>query len=58
MARLVEVDPLAVLIRQDDIGEGLPKRWADLGEVDTKVDGSGHKCSFSHCCTGLIAARV
>jgi hypothetical protein len=49
MARLVEVDRLAVLIRQDDIGEALPYRWADVAKVNAKVHSAGHRRSFSSC---------
>jgi hypothetical protein len=50
---LVQVDALTVLVRQDDVREALPNRRANRGEVDAKVEGSGHKCSFSH-----IASRL
>jgi hypothetical protein len=45
---LVQVDALTVLVRQDDVREALPNCRANRGEVDAKVEWSGHKCSFSH----------
>jgi hypothetical protein len=45
---LVQVDALTVLVWQDDVREALPNYRANPGEVDAKVEGSGHKCSFSH----------
>jgi hypothetical protein len=43
---LVQVDALTVLVRQDDVREALPNCRANCGEVDTKVEGSSHKCSL------------
>jgi hypothetical protein len=45
---LVQVDALTVLVRQNDVREALSNYRANCGEVDAKVEGSGHKCSFSH----------
>ncbi len=45
VADLVQIDALAVLVRQDDVREALPNRRANLGEVDAKVEGSRHKSS-------------
>jgi hypothetical protein len=50
---LVQVDALTVLVRQDDVREALPNYRTNPGEVDAKVEGCGHKCSFSH-----IASRL
>ena len=48
VADLVQIDVLTVLVWQDDVREALPNGRANRGEVDTKVEGSSHKCSFSH----------
>jgi len=45
---LVQVNALTVLVRQDDVREVLSNCRANPSEVDAKVEGSGHKCSFSH----------
>jgi len=45
---LVQVNALTVLVRQDNVREALPNYRANPSEVDAKVEGSGHKCSFSH----------
>jgi hypothetical protein len=50
---LVQVNALTVLVWQDDVRETLPNCRANPGEVDAKVEGGGHKCSFSH-----IASRL
>jgi hypothetical protein len=44
---LVQVDALTMLVRQDDVREALPNCRANRGEVEAKVEGCGHKCSFS-----------
>ena len=41
----VQIDVPAMLVRQDDVGEALPNRRADRGEVDAKIEGTSHKCS-------------
>jgi hypothetical protein len=43
---LVQVDALTVMVWQDDVREALPNCRANRGEVDAKVEGSSHKCSF------------
>ena len=50
---LVQVDVLTVLVRQNDVREALPNCRANRGEVDAKVEGSGHKCSFSRVASRL-----
>jgi hypothetical protein len=50
---LVQVDTLTMLVRQDDVREALPNCRANRGEVEAKVERSGHQCSFSH-----IASRL
>jgi hypothetical protein len=52
---LVQVNALTVLIRQDDVREALPNCRANRGEVDTKVEGSSHKCSFSHIAPAVLS---
>jgi hypothetical protein len=44
---LVQVDTLTVLVRQDYVREAFPNCRTNRGEVDAKVEGCGHKCSFS-----------
>src|SRR5262249_40087036 len=45
VAGLVQIDLLAVLVWQDNIREAFPNRRSNLGKVDAKVEGSGHKHS-------------
>lgn len=42
---LVQIDVPAMLVWQDDVWEALPNRRAHRGEVNTKIEGSSHKCS-------------
>jgi hypothetical protein len=44
---LVQVDTLTMLVRQDDVREALPNCRANRGEVEAKVERSGHKCSLT-----------
>jgi hypothetical protein len=50
---LVQVNALTVLVWQDHVREALSNCRAHGGEVDAKVEGCGHKCSFAH-----IASRL
>jgi hypothetical protein len=43
VTNLVQVNVLTVLVRQDDVREALPNCRANPGEIDAKVEGSGHK---------------
>ena len=43
---LVQIDVLAVLVQQDDVRKAIPDRRANCSEVDAKVEGNSHKCSF------------
>ena len=53
VAGLVQIDVLTVLVWQDDVREARPNGRANRGEVDAKVEGRSHKCSFSHACVEL-----